>query len=164
MIESITKKTLCVPINASIQRLYKKVNTFRELLWIRDLHNSVRANNSSQSRSPTIQTTLPQPAAPTKSTMSFAEGGNSASAAIGDVTTPTPGTYAAILPAATTSSVSQFYSGRSIFITGGTGFMGKVWSICSEFIVSTGIDDKSHGRYWWRNYCVRAQASGTSTC
>lgn len=23
-------------------------------------------------------------------------------------------------------SVSQFYSGRSVFITGGTGFMGKV--------------------------------------
>lgn len=28
-------------------------------------------------------------------------------------------------------SVPQFYSGRSIFITGGTGFMGKV-SVCFE--------------------------------
>lgn len=24
-------------------------------------------------------------------------------------------------------TVPQFYNGRSVFITGGTGFMGKVW-------------------------------------
>lgn len=66
--------------------------------------------------------------------MSFAEAGNSASAAIGDVTTPTPGTSAAALSAAAAaSSVSQFYSGRSIFITGGTGFMGKVCAISVRF-------------------------------
>lgn len=30
-------------------------------------------------------------------------------------------------------SVAQFYTGRSIFITGGTGFMGKVGVVSTQF-------------------------------
>lgn len=32
-------------------------------------------------------------------------------------------------------TIPQFYVGRSVFITGGTGFMGKVHSICFPFII-----------------------------